>query len=152
MKRLLLLILFSTIILFSAKGQEVPAAFLTDLDSAKQVAIAKEVPILMVFAGSDWCRPCMQFKQQILSNEIFQSYADTELVILYLDFPAKKKNKLSTVQLKHNEALAERFNKSGAFPYIVLMNPQEELLATFAYRQQKAEAFVEEVDMLGGAD
>lgn len=148
MKRLFLLILFSTILFFSAHAQDIVPHFYANIDSAKQEAAEKEVPILMVFAGSDWCRPCMQFKQQVLANEAFQAYADTELVILYLDFPAKKKNQLASDQLIHNEALAERFNKSGAFPYLVLMDHQEEVLATLVYRQQQAETFVQEVQMV----
>jgi thioredoxin-related protein len=117
------------------------------MDSAKQVAQKREVPILMVFAGSDWCRPCMQFKQQVLTNEAFLAYADTALVILYLDFPAKKKNQLDSGQLKHNEALAERYNKSGAFPAIIMLNAQEEILAKLVYRQQTAEEFIQELQI-----
>jgi len=126
------------------KGQEVTAPFLTDLDSAKQIAIAKEVPILMVFAGSDWCRPCMQFKVQILLDTAFQQYADSQLVILYLDFPVKKKNRLEQAQLQHNEVLAERFNKKGAFPHIVVLTPQAEVLGVLVYRQQPVTVFWEE--------
>lgn len=152
MKRFLLLLLFSVFLLFGLKGQEAHAHFLTDIEEARQTATEKNIPILMVFAGSDWCRPCMQFKQQVLADEAFQSFADTALVVLYLDFPAKKKNQLPPEQLKQNEALAERFNKSGAFPHILLMNHQEEIIAPIGYHQQTADVFIREINMARQVD
>jgi thioredoxin-related protein len=135
--------MFSVFLFSGIKAQQIPDAFYTDIDSAKHAANLHQVPILMVFAGSDWCRPCIQFKEQVLLDEAFQAFADSQLVILYLDFPAKKKNRLSPQQLKHNEALAERFNKKGAFPHIILINDQEEVLATLSYQQQKVDAFIQ---------
>ncbi len=144
MKRLSLL-LFSFLLIVSGSAQDPGKSFFTDLDSAKQQASEQELPILMVFAGSDWCRPCMQFKEQVLLDESFQAYAQKEWVILYLDFPARKKNFLSDAQKKHNEALAERFNPQGAFPHIVLINLQEEVLARPTYHQQTAAGFIQEL-------
>ena len=137
--------MFSVFLLAGTQAQQY--SFHTQIDSARHFARLHQVPILMVFAGSDWCRPCIQFKQQILLDETFQQYADTQLVILYLDFPAKKKNKLSPQQLLHNETLAERFNQKGAFPHIVLIDDQEEVLAMLSYQQQQLDAFIQELSL-----
>ena len=49
-------------------------------------------------------------------------FAKDNLVLLNLDFPAKKANRLSEEQTEHNEALAEKYNKKGVFPLLVVLN------------------------------
>ena len=115
----------------------------TSLDSAKVAAAGNDAAILLVFAGSDWCRPCIQLKENILTQPAFAAATADELVILYADFPARKKNRLSESQTRHNEALAERYNQLGAFPKLVLLNSDEELLAEPEYKGQSVEAFVD---------
>lgn len=121
----------------------------TDIDTAKNLAQAENRSILMVFAGSDWCRPCIQFKKDILESEAFQLYAKENLVILYLDFPARRKNQLPDDQKKHNEALAEQFNKSGRFPNILLLSPQAEVLSPLTFSNQSPADFIAEITKQG---
>jgi hypothetical protein len=45
------------------------------------------------------------------------------------DFPRLKKNKLSNEEQKINDALADKFNKDGVFPKLVLMNSEGKILA-----------------------
>lgn len=98
--------------------------------------------ILMVFAGSDWCRPCIKFKKDILETADFKAYADDNLTILYLDFPAKKKNKLSADITLHHEKLAEQYNKSGTFPKIILADHSLEEIKTLKYTNQGTRTFI----------
>lgn len=93
--------------------EEQNLTWFTNLEVAKEYAAANEKDILMVFAGSDRCRPCKRFKKDILDAKKFKTWGSEEVVILYLDFPAKKKNRLSKDQTAHNEALSEQYNKSG---------------------------------------
>jgi len=142
MKHLLLLLFFilSSINVFA---QDSELTWVTNIDTAKAYAEAQDKNILLVFAGSDWCRPCIQFKNDILESTDFQEWGMDKLVILYLDFPAKKKNRLSSEETEHNELLAERFNKSGIFPNIILINPSEEILTKLEFRNQSVEDFIE---------
>ena len=105
----------------------------TNVATAKAKAKAEKKNILMVFAGSDWCRPCIQLKKKVLETATFKQYAKDNLVLLYLEFPARKKNKLSKKQTAHNEALAEKYNKSGAFPLVVLTNSKGKKLGKTGY-------------------
>ena len=104
-----------------------------NIEEAKQAAADKGAPILMVFSGSDWCRPCIQMRQEVWNNPVFQEYAKESLVLLELDFPARKKNKLSPEQTAHNEALAEEYNPKGEFPTAVLIGPEGKEIAHFGY-------------------
>lgn len=118
-------------------------AWFTDLTEAKTFAAENGTDILMVFAGSDWCRPCIQFKQDILHSDEFKKYAEGRLAVLYLDFPARKKNRLPEAQTAHNEALAERYNRTGAFPKIVLLDKDENVLAEPEFKGQTASSFIQ---------
>ena len=111
-------------------------------NNAVQFAKENNTNILMVFAGSDWCRPCIKFKKDILESEEFKNNTNGQLAILYLDFPAKKKNKLSKEQIEHNESLAEQFNKSGAFPKIVLLDNTLKKIKDIKFSGQNAKSFV----------
>ena len=127
------LIAFSFLSFQGIIAQNEPTTF-TDMEKAKAHAAETNQDILMVFAGSDWCKPCIQFKKDVLLSNDFMDRIGDKVSVLYLDFPARRKNKLSPEQTAHNEGLAERFNKSGAFPKIVLIDSNENVLATPAFK------------------
>ncbi len=99
--------------------------------------------ILMVFAGGDWCRPCIKFKKDVLLNDHFSEKTKTSLVTLYLDFPAKKKNRLSKEATLHNEELAEKHNSSGSFPKIILFDYEMNKLKEIKYEGQDVSTFLQ---------
>lgn len=100
----------------------------TDMAKAQTEAKASGKLILLNFAGSDWCSPCIQMKKKIFSAAVFQQFADKNLMLVRADFPRKRKNRLSKTQVRHNEALAEKYNRKGIFPLTVLMNAQGKVL------------------------
>jgi len=125
--------------------EEQNLTWFTNLEVAKEYAAANEKDILMVFAGSDWCRPCKRFKKDILDAKKFKTWGSEEVVILYLDFPAKKKNRLSKDQTAHNEALSEQYNKSGYLPYLLLIDSEENVIGNPKYWGQSPKKFVKEL-------
>lgn len=100
--------------------------------------------ILMVFSGSDWCKPCIQLRKNILQTEAFIPFAEKHLVVLELDFPYSRKNKLSREQEKHNERLADLYNPEGSFPKIILLDEDQNKLGVLAYqKKQDVQEFIE---------
>ncbi len=130
---------------FQLQAQNKSLSWFTDLSEAKNYAAGNQANILMVFAGSDWCKPCIQFKQDILLSEDFSEYAAGEIAILYLDFPARKKNRLPAEQTEHNEALAEKYNRSGAFPKILLLDKDQNILSEPVFKGQHVDEFVQQL-------
>ena len=120
----------------------------SNISKAKVYAKSNDKFILMIFAGSDWCRPCIQFKKEILENEVFRNYAKEHLAVLYLDFPARKKNRLSEEQTKHNESLAEKYNPIGYFPKILLMDKDEKILGEIIFKHQSPDDFIQQCENL----
>ena len=123
-----------------------PTTWQTNFDEAKQLAKEQDKKILMVFAGSDWCAPCIKLKKKTLITDEFQEFENENLVVLYLDFPQRKKNRLSKELTKHNEALAEQYNKSGVFPNILLMDSLGQVIKTLKYESQSVEEFIIELE------
>ena len=114
---------------------KVKDAWLTNITEASEQAGAEQKAILLVFSGSDWCKPCIMFERNVLNTETFLTFAEENLVLLNADFPASKKNRLSKEQIEHNEKLAERYNPKGLFPTAVLLNVKGELVNTFGYHK-----------------
>lgn len=115
---------------------------------AKNFAMTNNTPILLVFAGSDWCKPCMMFKNEVLKSTVFENWQEKKLAVLYLDFPMHAKNKLPDDLKKQNDLLAEKYNKSGFFPNIVMIDTQGKILSQMEYKNQTPEAFIQECETI----
>ena len=66
----------------------------TDYEKALKAADAKNLPIILVFQGSDWCAPCIKLDREIWQSSEFIKYAKDHYVLLKADFPKKKKHRL----------------------------------------------------------
>ena len=108
--------------------------WLHQYEEAQAQAAAHHIPILMVFAGSDWCKPCIMLQKEVWETEEFRQYAKGKLVLLELDFPRFKKNQLPAEQTKDNEQLASQYNPEGVFPLVVLLDEQGHVLAKTGYQ------------------
>jgi len=103
----------------------------TDFEKAKQVASEKHQLILLNFSGSDWCGPCMRMRKEIFENPGFVAMADSSLVLVNADFPRRKKNQLSRSTVKLNEALADKYNPEGKFPFTLLLDASGRVIKTW---------------------
>ena len=92
----------------------------TDLPKALAQAKAEKKLVLMDFTGSDWCEPCQMLAKNIFAQPEFATYAQTNLVLVDVDFPNKKPQ---TDALKTaNLALAGKFNVDG-YPTLIALKP-----------------------------
>lgn len=118
----------------------------TDFTKAKEIATKENKPIVLVFQGSDWCAPCIKLDREIWSTDTFKSYAKNNYVMLRADFPRRTKNALSETQSKANAKLAETYNKSGIFPFVVVLDNKGKVLGETGYKKTTAEAYIEELN------
>jgi thiamine biosynthesis lipoprotein len=132
-------LLFSVLLLYiPTKGQVV-----TDFRDAFHIANEKQRPVLIIFAGSDWCAPCIHFNKKVYTEKEFQDFLLQHLIVYEADFPQRKKLS-KNIQLQ-NEALAERYNPKGAFPYFVLVRPDQSVITTLAYDNESPQTFIRKV-------
>jgi uncharacterized protein YyaL (SSP411 family) len=132
--RALTLCFLVLLLVFKANAQAPALTWNTDLSGALQQAKATNKPVLAVFSGSDWCKPCIMLKQEVFDQPEFAQYAKDKLVLARFDFPRSKKNKLPVTQTKLNEQAAAQLNQEGAFPLVVLLSPEGKVLAKTGYR------------------
>lgn len=115
-------------------------------DALKQAAESHK-QILINFSGSDWCGPCIRLRKEILETAPFEDYAGRHLVLVRADFPRQKKNRLSAEQTRLNEALAERYNPDGKFPFTVLTSENGKVIRTWeGFPEESPEEFVQELE------
>jgi len=99
-------------------------------------------PILLVFAGSDWCASCIRFEKKILAKTDFLDFARENLVVLKADFPQRKP--LSAALQQQNALLAEQYNPNGLFPYLLLLRPEKSIVSSLPYSNQSSIEFIAE--------
>jgi thioredoxin-related protein len=114
----------------------------TAFDLAKQTG----KKIMLVFSGSDWCIPCIQFNKTILSDSSFLHFAGDNLVLLEADFPQRKK--IAAPLRMQYDSLAAAFNPDGAFPHVVLLSPEKKLMAAVPVSSQSPSAFISTLKQL----
>jgi protein disulfide-isomerase len=117
-----LLIAFSFVTTI-ARGSE----WQTDYEQALATAKAAKKCVLLDFTGSDWCGPCIQMKKVVFSKAAFLNYANTNLVLVEIDYPRVKT--LPEKITKQNERLMHQYgiDKSG-YPTVILLNPDGKFL------------------------
>lgn len=123
-------------------AQSTEAHWITNMDEAKKVASESNQLILMSFQGSDWCGNCRRLDKALFQDEKFKQYTAENYVLLQLDFPMKKENRLSKEQTAHNEALAEAYNVDGVFPKVLVFDATGKMLGEMEYPQQSVEGYI----------
>lgn len=104
--------------------------------------------LLLVFAGSDWCAPCIKLDRLVFQSPEFGQYAKQNLVLYKADFPRKKANSPTPELAVANKILAEKFNPSGYFPLVVLLDTNEEVLGSFGYQKKPVEDYISHLNSL----
>lgn len=112
---------------------EGPAGWLTDLSAAQAQAKATNRPIVAVFSGSDWCKPCIMYEQEVFAKPEFTAFAKDRLVLAHFDFPRQKRNQPTAAQVKLNETAAAQLNHEGDFPLAVVISPEGKVLSKTGY-------------------
>jgi thioredoxin-related protein len=124
-----------------------------NFEVAKKKATEKHQLILLNFSGSDWCGPCMRMRKEIFNSDVFSKMADSTLLMVNADFPRKKKNQLDKMLQKQNDALAEKYNPQGKFPYTVLIDATGKLIKAWdGLPKDKAEQFAQQVKIICNAN
>lgn len=114
-----------------------------NFEKAQGKALSESKPIILVFSGSDWCGPCIKLDNQIWKSEEFKTFSNNNYILVKADFPRKKSNSLSQEQIAHNEYLAEKYNKKGYFPMVVIFNANGKILGETGYKNISPSAYIQ---------
>ena len=115
--------------------------WLTNFNTAEELASNSHQSIVLVFQGSDWCAPCIKLNKDIWSTAEFQKLAKNHFIMVKADFPRKKSNQLSKELQAQNAKLAERYNNQGFFPLVVVLDGKGSVLGKMGYEKLSPKAF-----------
>lgn len=142
---ILLVVALAGVLMAHAQKSE---TWLVNYEEALTLAKEQDRKILVSFSGSDWCNNCMRLSKELFETEAFLSFATENLVLLNLDFPAKKQNKLSKELTEQNDELAEKFNKKGTFPLTLVLNKHGQLIGPMNYPLSSVDDYIEHISQL----
>lgn len=134
-KRFLLLFLLLSSIGFAQNWK-------TNFDDAKAEALKENKNILLVFSGSDWCAPCIKLDNVVWKSEAFKAEADKNWIIYKADFPKKKANQLSDEMTESNNKLAEKYNRNGSFPLVILLDKTAKVIGMTGFKNVSAPEYI----------
>ncbi len=141
-------ILDAPVVADEAKASE--TGWHNDLAAAQAMAKSTNRPLVVVFSGSDWCKPCVTYEQEVFAQPAFTAYAATRLVLAHFDYPRLPKNQLPAAQAKLNAAAAAQLNREGDFPLAVIVSPQGQVMAKTGYIAGGPAAFQKYVEKIMG--
>ena len=120
----------------------------TNFEEALQEASKENKNILLVFSGSDWCAPCIKLDNVVWKSEAFKLEAEKSWVIYKADFPKKKANQLSSEQTESNNKLAEKYNKNGSFPLVILLDKTGKVIGMSGFKNLSAADYIQLIHSL----
>lgn len=113
-----------------------------DFEDAKATAAKENKNIVLVFSGSDWCAPCIKLDKVVWQSEEFKKEAEKNWVTYKADFPKKKANILAPELTEANKKLAEKYNKNGSFPLVVLLDPSGKVIGMTGFKNVSAADYI----------
>lgn len=119
--------------------------WVTSIAEARELAAEKELPILLVFSGSDWCKGCILLDRNVFTDESFLNSSGKSFIPLRADFPRKKKNRLSDEATSENNKLASEFNPNGTFPHLVLLHADGQRQAALPIKYDSANELLSQI-------
>lgn len=141
-------VLFSLVFLFTSffPRSTKELSWHTELETAQAEAISNQQSILMVFSGSDWCKPCIRLKQEVFESQEFKEYAQDRWSLLNVDFPRSRKNKLPQEIKDYRNGLAEKYNPKGYFPLVLVLDKEGNIQQELSYKGGGPASFLSNLD------
>ena len=129
------------------KGVE-PGKWTQDLTAATTYAKDNNLPIMMMFTGSDWCYWCKLMDKTVFSGNEFFDWAKDNVVLVAIDFP-RDKSKVPAEFQSRNRKLGKDFKIRGVPTYVFLKSDgQTEIGRLTAGNGKTPQSFIEEIKKL----
>lgn len=119
-----------------------------NFEEVKVKAVSENKNILLVFSGSDWCGPCMKLDKVVWQSPEFQIESSKSWVIYKADFPKKKANQLTPELTENNNKLAEKYNRNGSFPLVVLLDKKGKVIGMTGFKNVSAAEYIKLIHSL----
>lgn len=95
------------------------AKWTEDYQEAQKESKTQDLPMRLLFTGSDWCGYCIQLKEGVFNKRAFKKFADKNIVLMKADFPRRSQKSATK---KQNAKLKKEFEVSG-YPSVFILSP-----------------------------
>ncbi len=89
----------------------------------------EELPLLVIFTGSDWSELSITFEREILNHQVFKKWADAKVIRTVIDLPRVG---LEEEERNERRTLARKLTVS-AYPMAVFLDNKENILGTLTH-------------------
>lgn len=114
----------------------------TNLEEAKKEAVKNNTNILLVFSGSDWCKPCIQLKNTVLTSDEFATAVKDTYELVLIDLK-RDNSDISKEEISYREKIAATYNENGYFPLVVILDSQGNTIKTIeSYKGETAAYYI----------
>lgn len=128
-----------------AKAVSRRAKWTEDYAEAQKEAKTHDLPMLLLFTGSDWCGYCIQLEEGVFSKRDFKKFADKNIVLMKADFP--RSNQKSATK-KQNAKLKKEFNVSG-YPSVFILSPSGKKLGRIhGYDRWSEDEYIRKIEKI----
>ncbi|MFL5246053.1 MAG: trypsin-like peptidase domain-containing protein [Gemmataceae bacterium] len=112
-----------------------------DFEAAKKQAAKENKDVLILFNCSDGSQYCQAMADNIFAKPAFKEGAESQFVLVYLDFPQKTSNLAKVADLVQNIKLNREYQVSRNFPTLVLTDSEGQPFAQGGFSQEAPAAF-----------
>jgi tetratricopeptide (TPR) repeat protein len=138
-------VLCAILLASDAPGAEPGAKWMTRLDEAQRVAAKDGRDLFILFTGTEWCLPCVQFEADVLSRPEFARGAEP-FVLVKLEFP-KSDDEIPADRRDDLIAWRERYGVR-AFPSVFLADAAGRPYAATGHLEIGAAEYVQRLGKL----
>lgn len=125
------------------RGEERLLPVLEDMQKAKELAAAYEIPIALVFVGSDWCPFSQKLLSNVMASEEFFFKMKKKALFVKLDFPELcVKTNLRILEQRHE---LKKFYHIEEFPTVVLLDYDLKEITRIGYDCQKPAEYADKM-------
>ena len=105
-------------------------------------AEATKKPLIVVFAGTDWCAPCIKLDREVWQSETFQGICQGSLRAVSRRFSQKKIEPTFARTHPLEQFIGRAFNPQGHFPLVLVIDSKEQVLGSTGYRKLPPEQYI----------
>ncbi|MDG1670735.1 MAG: VWA domain-containing protein [Akkermansiaceae bacterium] len=124
------------------------AAQYTDFDLALNEAKEEELPLAVIFTGSDWSQLSITFEKEILSHKVYQNWAKSKVITVLIDLPRTGIDKESR---NARRALAAKFDITS-YPMVIFLDTDENNLGTLSHDSKGAASWIKRANAILDGD
>ena len=124
------------------------AAQYTDFDRALKEAKEEELPLAVIFTGSDWSPLSITFEKEILSHKVYQDWAKSKVITVLIDLPRTGIDKESR---NARRALAAKFDITS-YPMVIFLDIEENNLGSLSHDSKGAASWIKKANAILNGD